>query len=274
MKYLRMKYFRWLALWLTSLILTLWLGSCSTSPPRKAASLYVGAAGVFRDALLQVDRLFQQEAPQIVTTYEFAGAGLIKQRIDEGEPFDIFITAHSPPMDELQAQGAILPGTRKPFFGNQIALIVPKDSTLPITDFKDLTTDYVKTIVLASEKTSLGVYVKDVLTNLDILAVLQPKVQWVNLDQREVLKAVENREVDAGITFVTETQLSDRVKIVKIAPANLHRPINASLAVLKQSDHIQESKAFVNFLSSAKVAAVFEKYGFSAAPAFTAPVKS
>lgn len=269
-----MKYFRWLALCLTSFILTLWLGSCSTPPPLKAASLYVGAAGVFRNALLEVDRLFQQEAPQIVTTYEFAGAGLIKQRIDEGEPFDIFIAASSGPMDELQTQGAMLPETRKPFFGNQIVLIVPKDSTLPLTDFKDLTSDRVKAIVLPSEKTSLGVYVKDILTNLDILAVLQPKVQWVNLDQREVLKAVENREVDAGITFLTETQLSDRVKVVKIAPANLHRPIDTSLTVLKQSDHIRESKAFVNFLSSAKVAAVFEKYGFSAAPTSIAPVKS
>ena len=269
-----MKYFRWLALCLTSFILAFWLESCSTSPPPKAASLYVGAAGVFRNALLEVDQLFQQEVPQIVTTYEFAGAGVIKQRIDEGEPFDVFITASSIPMDELQTQGALIPGTHKPFFSNKIALIVPKDSTLPITDFKDLTSDYVKTIVLPTEKLSLGVYVKDILTNLNIWAVLQPKVQWVNLDQREVLKAVENRVVDAGITFLTETQLSDQVKTVKIAPAHLHRPIDTSLAVLKQSDHIQESKTFVNFLSSAKATAVFEKYGFSTALTSTAPIKS
>lgn len=274
MKYFRMKCFRWLALCLTSFILALWLGSCSTSPPRKAASLYVGAAGVFRDALLEVDRLFQQEAPHIVTSYEFAGAGVIKQRIDEGEPFDVFIAASPIPMDELQAKGAILPETRKPFVGNQIALIVPKDSTLPITNFKDLTNNYVKTIAVPVEKISLGVYVKDVLSNLGILAVLQPKVRWVNLDQREVLKAVENRAVDAGITFLTEAQLSDRVKVVKIAPANLYRPIETSFAVLKQSDHIQESKAFVDFLGSVKVAAVFEKYGFSTAPTSSTPVKS
>jgi molybdate transport system substrate-binding protein len=269
-----MKFLRSLTLWLTSLILTLWLGSCSSPPPPKAASLYVGAAGVFRDALVEVDRLFQQETPQIVTTFGFAGTGVIQQRIDEGEPFDIFIAAYSIPMNELQARGAILPGTRKPFFSNQIALIVPKDSTLPITDFKDLTSDYVKTIALSTEKVAPGIYVKDVLTNLDILAALQPKVQWANLDLREVLRAVENKEVDAGITFLTEAQLSDRVKVVKIASASLHRPIDTSLAVLKQSDHIQESKAFVNFLSSAKVAAVFEKYGFSAVPTSTAPVKS
>lgn len=269
-----MKYFRFVALCLASFILALWLGSCSTSPPPKAASLYVGAAGVFRNALLEVDQLFQQEAPQIVTSYGFAGTGVIKQRIDEGEPFDVFIGAYSIPMNELQAQGAILPGTHKPFFSNQIALIVPKDSTLPITDFKDLTSDRVKSVALSSEKVAPGIYVKDVLTNLGILAALQPKVQWANLDLREVLRAVENKEVDAGITFLTEAQLSDQVKVVKIAPANLHRPIDTSLAVLKQSDHLQESKAFVNFLSSAKVAAVFEKYGFSTAPASSAPVKS
>ena len=269
-----MKYFRFLALYLTSFLLTLWLGSCSIPPPPKAVSLYVGAAGTFRDVLLEVDQLFQQEAPQIVTSYGFAGTGVIKQRIDEGEPFDVFIAAYSIPMDELQAQGAILPGTRKPFFSTQLALIVPKDSTLPITDFKDLTGDGVKTVALPIEQVAPGIYVKDVLTNLGIFAALQPKVQWTYLDLREVLKAVENKEVNAGITFLTEAQLSDQVKVVKIAPTHLHRPIDTSLAVLQQSDHIQESKAFVNFLSSAKVAAVFEKYGFSTAPASTAPVKS
>jgi ABC-type molybdate transport system substrate-binding protein len=38
-------------------------------------------------------------------------------------------------MDELQAKGNILPESRKQFFGNQIALIVPKDSLLPIAEF-------------------------------------------------------------------------------------------------------------------------------------------
>lgn len=269
-----MKYFRWLTLCLTSFVLTLWLGSCTTPAPPKAASLYVGAAGVFRDALLEVDRLFQQEAPQIVTTFSFAGTGVIKQRIDEGEPFDVFVAGYAIPMDELQARGAILPETRKPFFGNPIALIVHKDSTLPIADFKDLTSDRVKSVALPIEKVAPGIYVKDVLTNLGILAALQPKAKWANLDLREVLKAVENREVDAGITFLTEAQLSEQVKVVKIAPANLHRPIETSFAVLKQSDHTQESKAFVDFLSSAKVAAVFEKYGFSTAPTPTATIKS
>ena len=75
-------------------MLALWLGSCATHSSRKAASLYVGAAGVFRDVLLEVDELFQQEAPNIVTTYGFAGTGVIKQRIEHGEPFDIFIAAY------------------------------------------------------------------------------------------------------------------------------------------------------------------------------------
>jgi ABC-type molybdate transport system substrate-binding protein len=58
-----MKLVRSLALCLISLMMTFWLGSCSSSSPQKAVSLYIGSAGVFRDVLLEVDKLYQQEMP-------------------------------------------------------------------------------------------------------------------------------------------------------------------------------------------------------------------
>ncbi|MGL5062169.1 MAG: molybdate ABC transporter substrate-binding protein, partial [Microcoleus sp.] len=258
-----------IALFLLSLTLTLWLGSCSSAPPQQAVSLYVGAAGMFRDVLLEVDKLYQQEAPHVVTSYAFAGTGLIQQKIDRDEPFDIVISANPTVMDDLQTDGFIVPESRKAFFSNQLALIVPKNSSLPIADFKDLTNNRIKTVSLANEQVALGIYAKDLLNNIGIWTALQSKAKWVNLDQREVLKAVEDRTADAGIVFLTDAKLSNNVKIVAIASASLYRPIDTSLAVLKQSDRIRESKQLIEFLISPKAAAIFEKYGFSPIPTST-----
>ncbi len=261
-----MKLFRWAMLWLASFLLCLWLGSCTSSPDLKAVSLYVGAAGTFRDVLQEIDQLYQQQVPNVVVSYQFAGTGIIKEQIVQGEPFDIFVAADPSPMDELEKKGAILPGTRQNFVGNQIALIVPKDSTLPISSFKDLTSDLVKTVSLPVEQVALGIYTKDILVNLGIFTSLQSKVKWAMLDQREVLKAVEAKKVDAGITFLTDAKLSSQVKVVEIAPPNLHRPVKTSLAVLKKSHNMPEAIALINFLKSAEAEAVFQKYGFTVTP--------
>lgn len=74
---------------------------------------------------------------------------------------------------------------------------------------------------------------------------------------------VETGNADAGIVYLTDAKVSDKVKIVATAPENTHSPVIYPAAVIKDSKDAAAAKDFVTFLGSTKASAVFEKYGFS-----------
>lgn len=107
-----MKRFQSIALCLVSLIFVVWLGSCS-SPPRQVVTLNFAAAGMVRNAFQEINQLYQQDHPNVFLNTIFAGSGVVKAAIEQGEPFDGVLFAEIPPLDALQTQGLILPKSRK-----------------------------------------------------------------------------------------------------------------------------------------------------------------
>lgn len=212
--------------------------------------------------MVDVDQLYKQEKPNVVVNYTIAGSEVLKRRIKQGESFDLYIASSPKPMDELEQKGLILSETRQPFVSTKIALIVPKDSGLAISDFKYLADDRVKTVAMSLEGPGVSTYTKEILTNLKILEKVKSKAKLANTDVREILKAVESKQADVGITFLSEVDQSNKVKVVTNAPADLHRPVVTTLAVLKNSQYSTQAKEFIEFLKSPKAIAVFQKHGF------------
>jgi molybdate transport system substrate-binding protein len=240
-----------------------WLGSCTNRLPAKAVSINFAAGPQYRDVLIELERQYRQEKFNVTINYTFSGANALKERIEQGESFDIFLITSKAALEELDKKGLVLSETIKNLVGTQMVLIVPVDSPLAIADFKDLTSDRIKTIAMGTERLGVGQYTKEILTNLGIWQQVQSKAVWANVEVREVAKAVESKQVDVGITFLPEAKSSNKVKIMAIAPKNSHKPINARLAVLKNSQHPVEAKALIDFLTSAQAMPIFEKYGFT-----------
>ncbi|HEY9809309.1 MAG TPA: molybdate ABC transporter substrate-binding protein [Halomicronema sp.] len=255
-----MKKLYYLLLSIGTFVLCLWMASCSP-PPSQLISLNVGAAGMVRGSLEEINDIYQKEKPNVVVNYTFAGGGTLQSAIKRGEPFDLLLLAAVGPMDKLQADGLIVPESRRNLVTTDVVLIVPATSKLSINDFKDLTSERVQKIAIGTSRTAIGNYSKEILTNLGIYKQVQPKAVWANLDVREVLRAVENNEVDAGITFLPEAKLSSAVKVAAVASADSYRSITAVGAILKRSTEIPEASAFLNFLTSPQAVAVFEHYG-------------
>ncbi len=66
------------------------------------------------------------------------------QQITSGAPVDAFISAAEKPMDDLQAKGYVVPGTRRDLLRNSLVLIAPHDSQL--RSFQGLTDKSVRLI--------------------------------------------------------------------------------------------------------------------------------
>jgi len=227
----------------------------------KNVELTVAAASSLKDVLEEIKTVYQELNENIKVNYSFGSSGALQQQIENGADVDVFISAAVKQMDLLEEKGLIIPETRKNFLENKVVLIVPKDSNLNI-DFKDLTLEQVKQIGLGEPKgVPVGQYTEEILSNLNILKQVQEKAVYGN-NVREVLTWVETGNVDAGIVYLTDAKISDKVKVAAAAPENSHKPVYYPAAVIKSSKNPEQAKEFTEFLYGDKAKDVFEKYGF------------
>jgi len=225
-------------------------------------TILVGSATSLQDALKELTPLFQSAHPHITVKYSFTAPGALQQQIERGAPIDVFISGASKQMDALQAKGLILTDTRRNLVSNRLALVVPRSSSLVLTDFRQLTKQEIKRIAMGEPRSvPVGQYAEEVLRSLGIWEQLRPKLVLGNT-ARNVLATVESGNADAGIVFMTDAQISDRVKQVAVAPKNSHAPIVYPIAVVSTSREQKSAQAYVQFLTGPLARPVFSKYGF------------
>jgi len=231
--------------------------------PQPPVSLTVSAASSLTDVLKQVDSLYMKEKPNVTVTANFGGSGALQQQIENGAPVDLFLSAAAQQMDALQKEQLLLDDTRKDLLGNKVVLVVPDDSTLDITDFKDLASDKVKKVAIGEPKSvPCGMYAEQVFTADGIAAEVKNKLVEGN-DVRMVLSYVESGNVDAGVVFQTDANTSTKVKVVAQAPDAINATVVYPVAIIKDSKNVDAAKDYENFLSGSEAQAIFEKAGFS-----------
>lgn len=248
----------------SAIALTLSLKFFSSTPvTAQNTALLVSAAASLQNALEDIKPLFEQVSPSITVNFNFGSSGALLQQIEQGAPTDVFISAAAAQMNTLEKKTLLLPDTRQNLLGNRLVLIVPKASTLNLTSFSQLADGRVRRISVGEFRSvPAGTYAEQVFTNLGILEQLQPKFIFANT-VRGVLSAVESGNVDAGVVYRTDAQLSAKVIQVAIASENLHTPIVYPIAVIKASRDPDAAKALAIFLKGAAAFKVFKDYGFT-----------
>lgn len=247
----------------------IFLGASATGgkPSRQAAKvdLTVSAAISMKDALDEAKQLYTADNPNVSIAANYGASGTLQLQIEQGAPVDVFLSAAPKQMDALESKGLLLEGTRRDLLRNDVVLIVPKDSTLGISSFQDLTRANVKQVALGEPTTvPAGQYAKEVLTSLGIYEAVNSKA-ILGKDVRQVLTYVETGNVDAGVVYATDALSSSKVKVVATAPAKSHAPVIYPVAVIKATQNAAAAKAFEDFLSGPQARATFKKYGFSLA---------
>ena len=240
----------------------------SPSQATPSISLTVSAAASLKNVIQEIQPLYQQKYPKTEITYNFASSGSLQRQIEQGAPVDVFISAATKQMDALEQQGLLLTKTRRNLLKNQMVLVVPASNTknnFQVDNFDDLTTKEIKMIALGQPKSvPAGKYAQEILNYFKIADQVNHKAIY-GKDIRQVLNYVATGNVDAGIVYLTDAQVSDKVKIVAIAPAKIHSPVIYPIAVIKDSNNPEAATELIKFLTTPKVQAVFEEYGFVSA---------
>src|SRR5499426_1352132 len=226
-----------------------------------ADEILVSAAASLTDVLNTISKSYQAKSKN-TARFNFGPSSGLARQIEEGAPADIFFSADVPQMDGLDKKGLLEPGTRKNLLSNQLVIIVPADSKLPITSPRDLLNAEVKRIALAEPSSvPVGVYSSKYLTDEGLWDQVKPKVVPVQ-DVRATLASVESGNVEAGFVYKTDAAVSKKVKIVYEVPIDKGPRITYPVAIVKESKQKDAARDFMNYLSSAAAKDSFKKFGF------------
>lgn len=229
--------------------------------PAEPIEINISAALGLKDALQDIQKEYEAANPQMKLVFNLGPAGVLQKQIEQGVPADLFISASVKQVDELQRKNLIVPTTRRTLVSDKLVLVVPKDSKLSIDSFRELI-NVAKFGMGEPGTVPAGQYAVESLKNIGIWEAVKDKAVQAK-DVRTIIAHVETGNVDAGIAFSTVAALSDKVKVVAVAPEGSHMPVAFPAVVLANAKHSKEAEAVLQYLCSEQSAAIFRKYGFT-----------
>lgn len=239
------------------------LGS-SSSDQLKGQEVNLAAAAslknVYDEKLIP---MFEKKYPGVKVTPTYASSGDLQSQIENGLKADVFMSASNKQMNNLAKKDLVNNSTNVQFLENKVVLIVPKNSNSNITSFADLNKTNGTIAIGNPESVPAGQYAKEVLTSLGIWDSVEPKLS-LGTDVTAVLNQVAQGSADCGIVYATDAKSNPDVKVVGEAPnGTLKTPVIYPVAELKNPEHPEAAKAFMDFLQTKEAKDVFVEYGFT-----------
>lgn len=234
-------------------------GSKKQNAGSEKVELTISAAASLQDAINEIKTAYEKENANVKINLNLGASGALQQQISQGAPVDLFFSAAEDKFEKLKDEKLIEKGIN--LIGNEIVLVVPKESNQSINEFEDL--PKVKKIAIGTPETvPAGQYGKETLENIGIWKDSEENLVYAK-DVRQVLTYVETENVDAGIVYKTDALTSEKIKITATATEDTHTPINYPVGVIKESSHLEEANKFYEYLQTKEAMEIFVKYGFA-----------
>jgi molybdate transport system substrate-binding protein len=235
----------------------------ATAAPDTPAPPVVFAAASMKTALDAVVAAWKAQTGKTVSIVYASSATLAKQ-IEQGAPADMFISADLKWMDYLEKANLVRVGTRRNLFGNTLVLIEPSDTDVKLEiakgfDLAGAAGDG-KIAVCMIDSCPAGIYAKEALESLGVLAGVEPKLAQAD-NVRAALNLVSRGEAKFGIVYATDARADRKVKVVGTFPASTHDPIVYPVALVAASANL-DAAFFFAYLTSQAATRFFLEQGF------------
>jgi len=250
---------RYVAVFLVTIALAALHAFAADSP------LTVSAAISLKESFTRIGGAFEAQSGQKVE-FNFGATGHLLAQIREGAPVDAFVSASDEQMDQAEKQGLVDATTRAVIAGNEMVLVVPRDSKLELRTFDELASAAVKKLAVGQPKiVPAGEYAMQVLHHLKLDPVVADRIVYGS-SVRQVLDYVARGEIDAGIVYATDAQEAGaEVKLLVRSESSWHDPIHYVGAVVKSSKHAEQTKRFIDFVRSDSAQKILATAGFTPA---------
>ncbi|HSO76206.1 MAG TPA: molybdate ABC transporter substrate-binding protein [Blastocatellia bacterium] len=231
----------------------------SGTPVQQQTRLTVSAAADLMPAFSEIGMLYEYETGTEVA-FNFGSTGQLTQQIEQGAPVDLFAAANASFIDELEKKGLTIPETRAVYAQGRITIWTRNDSGLQLNRLEDLTRPDVKRLAIANpDHAPYGMAAREALQRAGVWEAARGKLVFgENVSQ--TLQFAESGNVDAAIVALSLSINSNGTW--KLIPAELHNPLNQTLAVLKGASNEAGARKFAAFVNGPEGRSVMRRYGF------------
>ena len=281
---------KWISSLLVVVMLFVLLNGCSgnTQEPKEEEGTEAGTeteiqvfiAASLNTVMTELAEMYKEEHPEVKITFNANSSGTLLTQIEEGYECDIFFSAAQKQMDQLEADGLVVDGTRANVVNNQVVVITLKDSQTKVTGLENMKD--AESIALAGGSVPVGKYTRQALVNLgmleeteDVSVITTEQVSealgGVEISEQDnvskVLAAVVEGSCEVGTTYYSDTYgYEDDIQILETVGYDLTGNVIYPVArvVNEEADDAQTKAAedFLRFILSDEAKAVFEAYYF------------
>ncbi len=245
----------------------------------QTTELTVFAAASMTETLNRIAEDYKTVEPNVSLTFNFASSGDLLSQIKEGADCDVFISAAPKQMNALDGSlkddadknpdglDELLDGTRIDLLENKVVLAVPEGNPKSIESFDKLAKQLKAGevfLAIGNSDVPVGQYTQKIFAHygLDEQSLADAGVLTYGSNVKEVTTQVSEGAVDCGIIYATDAY-SAGLESVDEATADMCGQVIYPAAVLRNSAHPDEAKAFLDYLTGEDAGKVFESVGFT-----------
>jgi molybdate transport system substrate-binding protein len=257
-------------------------GSTTAAVPKAEGTIYVSAAASMTESLDKVIADFKAANPKVDIIATYDSSGTLKTQIQAGSPCDVFISAASKQMNQLdgsskdveEAGNFVMQGTRVDLLENTCALVVSPSSNKNIKDWDSFVTAITNAkgpsdliFAMGNSDVPVGKYTSSILKNLglDEQALVASGVITYGTNVKEVTSQITSGAADCGIIYSTDAY-SAKLPVTATADSKLtDGKVIYPAAVMEKAANVEGAKAFLEYIQSDAAMKHFKDVGFSKA---------
>jgi molybdate transport system substrate-binding protein len=230
-----------------------------------AQEIRVAAAADLKFALDELGTHYEKQTGRKIDV-SYGSSGNFLAQIQNGAPFDVFLSADIEYPRKLEAAGLAEPGTLYEYALGRIVIWMPADTRIDLAKlgWKALLDPSIQKIAIGNpEHAPYGRAAVAALRSAGIYEQVRTKLVYgENIAQAAQFVASGNAQ--AGILALS-LAISPPMREGKFweIPANTHPPIEQAAVILKSAKDKDGARAFLTFLKSADARKILESYGFS-----------
>ncbi|HEY2407599.1 MAG TPA: molybdate ABC transporter substrate-binding protein [Polyangiaceae bacterium] len=234
----------------------------SFSASARAAETQVAVAANFAGPMQVLAEKFAKKTGHHAVIVSGA-TGKLSAQIQNGAPFEVFLSADMTTPQKLEEQGLAVRGSRFTYARGRLVLYGPRpdlgqngEATLKAGEFAHL--------AIANPKLApYGAAALSVLVKLGLKAALEPKlVIGENISQ--TMQFVESGNAELGFVALSQVQVPGKPQSGSfwLVPSSLYDPIRQDAALLLHGEHNQAARALLDYLKTDEAKAVIVSYGY------------
>ncbi|TRX75600.1 molybdate ABC transporter substrate-binding protein [Pseudomonas mangiferae] len=235
----------------------------ATAQGVRADDVQVAVAANFTAPMQAIAEGFQKKTGHTVVA-AYGATGQFYAQIQNGAPFEVFLSADDTTPAKLEQEGKTVAGSRFTYAIGTLALwsakpgyVDDKGDVLKKGGFQHLS--------IANPKTApYGLAATQVMDKLGLTQALAGKlVEGQNITQAYQFVSTGNAELG----FVALSQIYKDGKVTDgsawIVPSSLHEPIRQDAVILDKGKDNKAAQALVDYLKSPEATALIERFGYA-----------